>query len=447
MIELVGHEEQRERLRAAVARDRVAGAYLFAGPEGVGKGLCALEFARILNCESGVGEPECGCASCRLVVPPSGGRGHPEIVFFRDATRPLPLERARILEDPEVFPDGLSRAGRLQRYREWLEVLVDQKILARPPVLGDGEQPVDFLELNTQKLFDREGLLAGAARGSLLDRLEAIDSGLGALGRLLFAALGGAPYAGTIKIQTIRTHLQAGLEYAPFAGRRKVFIIDNAHRMTRQAANALLKTLEEPPRHATIVLVTDRRVELLPTILSRCQQMVFAPLSADRVAQVLARRTAYSEAMQQQISRVCGGQVALALARDWRTFFETWRRRWEQLVALSHRELEPLFRLAAALAPPELDVSERRAAFLESLGALDLLVRDMAVREAATTERCLLEMFRNGGHPAPWDLDGLAAISEMIAVARRRVYGNVEPLLLAEALLLRWARLPRREGR
>lgn len=65
---------------------------------------------------------------------------------------------------------------------------------------------------------------------------------------------------------------------APQLGRAKVFIVDEAELLAREGQNALLKTLEEPPRDSYVILVTTAEEKLLPTIRSRCQRLVFAPL-------------------------------------------------------------------------------------------------------------------------------------------------------------------------
>jgi len=68
------------------------------------------------------------------------------------------------------------------------------------------------------------------------------------------------------------------LKFAPVKGRAKVYIIDEAHMLTKEASNALLKTLEEPPSHVYFILATTEPNRLLPTILSRCQRYDFRRL-------------------------------------------------------------------------------------------------------------------------------------------------------------------------
>lgn len=77
------------------------------------------------------------------------------------------------------------------------------------------------------------------------------------------------------------------LTLRPMAATRRIAIIDDAHRMNAESANALLKTLEEPPSYATLFLLAPQAEALLPTIQSRCQAVRFAPLTDDALADLL----------------------------------------------------------------------------------------------------------------------------------------------------------------
>jgi DNA polymerase-3 subunit gamma/tau len=83
--------------------------------------------------------------------------------------------------------------------------------------------------------------------------------------------------------------LREKVNYAPNLARRKVYIIDEVHMLTKEASNALLKTLEEPPPHVVFVLATTEAHKLLPTILSRCQRFDFHRYSLANMLSVLAR--------------------------------------------------------------------------------------------------------------------------------------------------------------
>lgn len=73
--------------------------------------------------------------------------------------------------------------------------------------------------------------------------------------------------------------LRDGVRFAPTKSKYKIFIIDESHQLTKEAANALLKTLEEPPSHAIFILATTEAYKMIPTIISRCQRFDFRKLT------------------------------------------------------------------------------------------------------------------------------------------------------------------------
>ena len=73
--------------------------------------------------------------------------------------------------------------------------------------------------------------------------------------------------------------LRDGIKFSPTKSKYKVFIIDESHQLTKEAANALLKTLEEPPAHAIFILATTEIHKMIPTIISRCQRFDFRKLT------------------------------------------------------------------------------------------------------------------------------------------------------------------------
>ncbi len=84
-------------------------------------------------------------------------------------------------------------------------------------------------------------------------------------------------------------YLKESLAFVAASGRKKIFLLPDADRMDAAAANSLLKSLEEPPPHAVLVLTTSRQAALLPTIRSRCVPLWFAPLPCGEVAAFLDR--------------------------------------------------------------------------------------------------------------------------------------------------------------
>ena len=102
-----------------------------------------------------------------------------------------------------------------------------------------------------------------------------------------------------IKIAQIRA-LQEDINYRPYEGRKKVFIINNAHQLNLESANAFLKTLEEPPRDSLIILITDRPSLLLPTVLSRCRVVKFYPMQRNVLLETLMLRSKAGESIAQE---------------------------------------------------------------------------------------------------------------------------------------------------
>ncbi len=86
--------------------------------------------------------------------------------------------------------------------------------------------------------------------------------------------------------------LREAVKFAPSSMRNKVYIVDEAHMLTKEGANAFLKTLEEPPAHAVFILATTEPEKLPPTILSRCQRYAFArisiPVMIERMREIAA---------------------------------------------------------------------------------------------------------------------------------------------------------------
>lgn len=91
----------------------------------------------------------------------------------------------------------------------------------------------------------------------------------------------------TIGVDDIRTQLNTDIAIKPYSSPRKIYIIQEGEKMTTQAQNALLKTLEEPPAYAVILILTTNVDALLPTILSRCVVLNMKPVRDDLVKKYL----------------------------------------------------------------------------------------------------------------------------------------------------------------
>jgi DNA polymerase-3 subunit delta' len=117
---------------------------------------------------------------------------------------------------------------------------------------------------------------------------------------------------GQLRAEGVR-EAAAEIPFRPFEGRRRVIIIADAERMNATTANTLLKTLEEPPPWATLVLVTANEAALLPTILSRCQMFRFSPLAPEELEGLLGTRHAIPPDRAALLAAISGGGIARAL--------------------------------------------------------------------------------------------------------------------------------------
>jgi DNA polymerase-3 subunit delta' len=116
-----------------------------------------------------------------------------------------------------------------------------------------------------------------------------------------------------IKISSVRD-LRREATMTAFGGKKRVFVISRAEDMEESAANALLKTLEEPAGDCLIVLTSARREALLPTIVSRCQQVRFDPLTEDEICDALIVRDRTEPVRARLIARLASGSYSRALS-------------------------------------------------------------------------------------------------------------------------------------
>lgn len=118
-----------------------------------------------------------------------------------------------------------------------------------------------------------------------------------------------------IKIEQVR-EIEQQIMYRPLVGERKICLIDEADRMTIGAANALLKTLEEPPDHSLFLLITSRPAALPATIRSRCQSLRFATPARTQVEAALILKREIPPADARLLAIISEGRIGEALVAD-----------------------------------------------------------------------------------------------------------------------------------
>lgn len=120
------------------------------------------------------------------------------------------------------------------------------------------------------------------------------------------------PDGQNIRIEQVR-ELNRKLSFPPVSGRYRVTVIHQAATMTGEAANAFLKTLEEPPPRNILILTTTEPYDLLPTIVSRCQRVAFRPLAVEQMADWLVTERDQERRMANILARASEGSLGVAL--------------------------------------------------------------------------------------------------------------------------------------
>ncbi|MEA3475881.1 MAG: DNA polymerase III subunit delta' [Candidatus Cloacimonadota bacterium] len=118
--------------------------------------------------------------------------------------------------------------------------------------------------------------------------------------------------ATSIHIDTIR-NIERKILFRPNEGNYRVIIMADADKMTRSAANAFLKTLEEPPLYAIIILTTTKLSALLPTIVSRCQKIRFNAVTTEIIKHHLKEKYNIESKQAEIIARISNGNMAKAI--------------------------------------------------------------------------------------------------------------------------------------
>lgn len=147
-----------------------------------------------------------------------------------------------------------------------------------------------------------------------------------------------------IKIEKIR-EAQKKLALYPYSGKKKVLILNNAHRMTISSQNALLKNLEEPNETSVIILVTHNDSEILPTIKSRCQKINFSLASGEEIRKMLGNKKEMNELVFFSMGRP---GLAFRLMED-RNELENQKKELDCLKKFSDMGINERFKLAEKL--------------------------------------------------------------------------------------------------
>jgi DNA polymerase-3 subunit delta' len=233
----------------------------------------------------------------------------------------------------------------------------------------------------------------------------------------------GAPL---IRIEQVR-ELERAAALAPHEGHRKMFVLDDAERMTLPTAQALLKTLEEPPPRTHLVLVIANPRALPPTVLSRCQRVRFGPVGEADAARLLRDR-GVPAAASELLARLAEGRPGLALGMD----LDALRARREAALTLA---AEPPARLGAALDAAPTD----RATVTAYLELYWAWYRDALCLAAGGSTTLLINADQEAALRALAARMPVAALARALARVKAAwvaLEGNVNPRLALETALL-----------
>lgn len=235
------------------------------------------------------------------------------------------------------------------------------------------------------------------------------------------------PQGKNLKIDQIR-QLQEALSYKHWQGKYKVAVINEADLMTEEAANSLLKILEEPGERTCFILLTCRPQSLLPTILSRCQKCSFRPLGVEEV-QALLKEQGIPSQQGAVFARLCGGSPGKALAMTGDdSFFQAREKALELCECLAAGGIADCFEAA------ELLQQEETEELLELMAGWwrDILVWQLSQSEKLLVNIDLIERIKAKKLPAQKLKGALWELEQ----ARQRLRYNANRRLCLEVMAL-----------
>ncbi|MBN1487337.1 MAG: DNA polymerase III subunit delta' [Anaerolineae bacterium] len=241
------------------------------------------------------------------------------------------------------------------------------------------------------------------------------------------------PERPTIKVQQIR-ELERFLHLTPTESRHKIAIITTFESATIGAANALLKTLEEPPAYVHLFLLASNADTLLPTIVSRSQQVTLRPLERKKIARALVERWQIQADKAQRLARLSGGRLGWAVrAATDNAYLERMESAQRLLLALLVADLPTRFEHAQDLAK-----SQDTAQLIETLEYWLTGWRDVLLLQAQNdTGLTYTELKAELEHVAQAiSINSTVAILQAVVAAQTALFRNANTQLLMENLLL-----------
>ena len=238
---------------------------------------------------------------------------------------------------------------------------------------------------------------------------------------------------GSIGVEDIRKQVNGTVGIRPYSSEYKVYIIDEAEKMTGQAQNALLKTIEDPPGYAVILLLATSQEAFLPTILSRCVKLSLKPLKDSVIKEYLLGRMEVKEQEADVYAAFARGNlgkaISLASSEDFKLLYSELLYLLKQIKQMDIGEMLNYIR---RLREENIDLNE-------CLEFMQLWYRDVLMFKVTKDANLLMfkdefaavnEMSNNSGY------EGLEHILSAIDKARIRLDANVNTELVLELMFL-----------
>lgn len=246
------------------------------------------------------------------------------------------------------------------------------------------------------------------------------------------------PFKTRVLVGSIRA-LEQEANYRPFEADSRFFIIDEADKMNDAAANALLKTLEEPPNSSYIFLIASRPAALLPTILSRCQIVRFAPVGEKQIENFLVETKKISPDDAEIAAKLARGSMGRALETDADKFRS---QRTSMLEALKNL-VEKNGYLTLLQTAEKMNDAKNKDDYESFLSVLQTLIRDVWMLSIDTDATVVNSDIKNELRKLAEHADRakLARWQEEIETLRERFAVNLNRKIAADALFMEMARV------
>lgn len=237
----------------------------------------------------------------------------------------------------------------------------------------------------------------------------------------------------TISVDDIRAQVNNDVGIKPYSGPHKVYIINEAEKMTPQAQNAILKTLEEPPAYAVILLLTSNVNSLLPTILSRCVVLNMKPVADELVKKYLMEQLQVPDYKAEVCVAFARGNIGKAKALASSEDFENVKA--EALALLKYIQDMELGEIILAIKK----ITEYKFEINDYLDIISIWYRDALLFKATHDVNHLVfreeiqALRRTAQHSS---YEGIETIIKALDTAKRRLDANVNFELTMELLML-----------